>query len=591
MAINTYKEDEQSFKGNKLSILKRVLKYYAAYKLKIAAVIIMVLITSALVIILPKFAEYAIDVNVASKDLHGLYKTIAMYICAIALLGILYWVRVRMLSKITNEIVYTIRQDAFTHLQTLSLFYFDSRPTGKILSRLINDVSSLKEMLTKVISTLIPNAVQLIGIMIVMLLSNAKLALSVFILIPVLFVSIYFVNIRNFKNWEDYRKKTSNMNAYTHESYTGIKVIQAFSAEQESIEECDRILSDVHKKWVRTVGRADLMNIVVIGSQGLGYFVLYLFAVKWLHMGASSIGELVAFATYSAMFWSPIRQLATMINQLTNQITGAGRVFELLDTESTLQEKPNAKPLTVSEGRVEFKNICFAYPDEPEVEVLHNINFTAEPGQMIALVGSTGSGKTTIVNLLDRFYDPVSGQVLVDGQDISEATIASLRSNIGVMTQEPFLFSGTVRENLVYGKDNATEDEILNACQKLGLMTFINSLPAGLDSPIKQESMSHGQKQMIALARTLIANPKILILDEATSAIDTRTEQIVQEGMSILMEGRTSFVVAHRLSTIIKSDRIMVINDKGIAESGTHRELLAAKGLYEGLYKAQFEEL
>lgn len=591
MAINTYKEDEESFKESKGSIFKRVLKYYAGYKMKIVAVILMVIACSSIVIALPKFAEYAIDVNIANKDSVGLYKTIALYVAAIILLGVLYTTRVKMLSKITNEIVYTIRKQAFEHLQTLSLYYFDSRPTGKILSRLINDISSLKDMLTKLIATVIPNLFQIVGIVTIMLVSNAKLALSVFIIIPILIVCIYFINIRNFKNWEDYRKKTSNMNAYTHESYTGIRVIQAFGAEQEATEECDRILLDVHNKWVKTVRRADLLDIVVIGSQGLGYFFLYFMAVKVLHMGESSVGELVAFATYSAMFWQPIRQLATMVNSITNQITGAGRVFELLDTKSILLEDKDAKELDVTNGNVEFKDISFAYPDEPEQEILHNVNFSAKSGQMIALVGPTGAGKTTIINLLVRFYDPLKGKVLIDGQDISKVTLLSLRKNIGVMTQDPFLFSGTIRDNLTYGKLDATDDEILNACERIGLTDFINSRPEGLNAQISQDEMSHGQKQMIALARTLIADPKILILDEATSAIDTRTEQLIQAGMSVLMEGRTSFVVAHRLSTIVKADRIMVIQNKGIAEEGTHKELIQKDKIYAALYKAQFEEV
>lgn len=280
-----------------------------------------------------------------------------------------------------------------------------------------------------------------------------------------------------------------------------------------------------------------------------------------------------------------------MYNQLTNQLTGAGRVFELMDTESILQEAPDAKELTVPEGKVEFKNISFAYPDEPDVEILHKVSFTAEPGQMIALVGPTGAGKTTIVNLLVRFYDPVSGKVLIDGQDISKATLASLRKNIGVMTQDPFLFSGTIRENLLYGKQDATNEELISACHRIGLDDYILSLPKGFDTEVSQETMSQGQKQLIALARTLIADPAIIMLDEATSAIDTRTEQQVQAGMSVLMKGRTSFVVAHRLSTVVKADRIMVIQNKGIAEEGTHRELLEKGGLYANLYKAQFEEV
>ncbi|MBQ9810510.1 MAG: ABC transporter ATP-binding protein, partial [Spirochaetales bacterium] len=332
-------------------------------------------------------------------------------------------------------------------------------------------------------------------------------------------------------------------------------------------------------------------NIVIHWSMGIGYFVLYLFAIKWLKLGESSVGQLIAFATYIALFWQPIRSLAATFNQFTNQVTSAQRVFELLDTESILQEVPDAKTLDVKDGAVEFRNITFAYPDEPDVEVIHDLSLSVKPGEMIALVGPTGAGKTTIVNLISRFYDPLDGQVLIDGQDISKVTLASLRANIGVMTQDSFLFSGTIRENLLYGRPDATEEQMIDACHQLGMDDMIMSQPQGFDSKISQDSLSQGQKQLIALARTLIANPKILLLDEATSAIDTRTEELVQAGMALLMKGRTSFVVAHRLSTIVKADRILVIQNKGIAEEGTHKELMKKKGIYADLYNSQFEEL
>lgn len=591
MAVNTYKKDEENITASKKSLLLRVLSYYGKYRLKIVLVIFMVVFCSGVLVVIPRFAQHAIDVDIANKDLHGLYITMGISIGLSLLTWLFFVLREHMLSRITNEIVYEIRKEAFSHLQTLSLYYFDSRPTGKILSRLVSDVSSLKDMLTKLISSLIPNVILLVGIVTVMFISNWGLALSVFVVVPFLVLSIYFVTVKGFRNWESFRAKNSNMNAYMHESYSGIKVIQAFNAEEEAIEENNRVITDVQKAWNKAVRRADLLNIVTSWSQGLGYFVLYLFAVKWLKMGQSSVGELVAFASYIVLFWQPIRALASMYNQLTNQLTGAGRVFELMDTQSILQEAPDAKELKVEKGKVEFKNISFAYPDEPDVEILHNVSFTAEPGQMIALVGPTGAGKTTIVNLLVRFYDPVSGQVLIDGQDIAKATLSSLRKNIGVMTQDPFLFSGTIRENLLYGKQDATNEELVSACQRIGLDEYILSLPKGFDTEVSQETMSQGQKQLIALARTLIADPAIIMLDEATSAIDTRTEQQVQAGMSVLMKGRTSFVVAHRLSTIVKADRIMVIQNKGIAEEGNHKELLEKNGLYAGLYKAQFEEI
>jgi ATP-binding cassette, subfamily B, multidrug efflux pump len=591
MAVNTYKEDEKTSDVSNKSVLLRTISYLKDYKLQTAFAIIMIIVQTLIVAILPTLSERAVDVDIANADTQGLIKTVGLAI----FLGLAIWALTigykKILADVTNKIVYDIRKTAFEHLQTLSLYYFDSRPTGKILSRLINDVSSLKDMFSRLIATLIPNLVLIITVIIVMLVLNPVLSISAFAVLPLLVLSLYFIMIKGFKNWMDFRQKNSNMNAYTHEAYTGIKVIQAFNAEKESIEEGDRILDDVEKSWVTAVRRSDLLNIVVSWSQGLGYFLLYFFSVYWLKIGASSVGQIIAFASYISLFWQPIRALAAAFNQFTNQVTSAQRVFELLDTESILQEVPNAKELEIKDGKVEFEHINFAYPDEPETEVLHDLNLTVEPGQMIALVGPTGAGKTTIVNLLSRFYDPTQGRVYIDGQDISTVSLASLRSNVGVMTQDSFLFSGTIRENLLYGKPSATETEMRSACTKLGLDDFITSQPDGFDSKISQESLSQGQKQLIALARTLIADPKILLLDEATSAIDTQTEELVQKGMATLMKGRTSFVVAHRLSTIVKADRILVIQNKGIAESGNHKELMEKNGIYAALYKAQFEEL
>lgn len=591
MAVNTYKQDENVSNVSNGKTLLRTISYLKDYKLQTALAILMILAETLIVALLPRLSERAVDIDIANKDAHGLLLTMGIATGLALAIWLLTMGFKKILADVTNKIIYDIRKDAFDHLQTLSLYYFDSRPTGKILSRLINDISSLKEMFTRLISTLIPNLTLIIAVVVIMVSASPVLSLSAFVVVPLLVLSIYVVTIKGFKNWMDFRQKNSNMNAYTHESYAGIKVIQAFNAEKETITEGDKIMKDVEKAWVKAVRRADLLNIVIIWSQGIGYFVLYLFAVKWLKLGQTSVGQLIAFATYIALFWQPIRSLAATFNQFTNQVTSAQRVFELLDTESILQEVPNATELKVTEGRVDFKDITFAYPDEPDVEILHNLSFSVNPGDMIALVGPTGAGKTTIVNLLARFYDPVAGSVLIDGQDIANVTLASLRAGVGVMTQDSFLFSGTIRENLVYGKPDATDEEIRNACHQLGLDDFIMSQEHGFESKISQDALSQGQKQLIALARTLIADPKILLLDEATSAIDTRTEELVQKGMAVLMKNRTSFVVAHRLSTIVKATKILVIQNKGIAEAGTHQELLKANGIYAGLYKAQFEEL
>ena len=591
MAVNTYRQDEKTSDVSNFRTLVRTLGYLKKFRFKTIASIAMILVQTLIVAVLPMICEYAVDVNIANGDAAALIKTMIAGSGLVLVSWLLTLGYKRILADVTNRIVYDIRREAFDHLQTLSLFYFDSRPTGKILSRLIGDVSSLKEMFTKLITTVIPNVALVLSVLVIMVKSSPALSLSAIILLPLLILSIYFITIRGFKNWMSFRHKNSNMNAYTHEAYTGIKVIQAFGAEKETIEEADRIVKDVEKAWNKAVRRADLLNFVIFWSMGIGYFILYLFAVRWLKLGQTSVGQLIAFASYIALFWEPVKSIASALNQFTNQLTSAQRVFELLDTQSILQEVPDATQLKVTSGEVEFKNITFAYPDEPDVQIIRDLNLHVNPGEMIALVGPTGAGKTTIINLIARFYDPVEGKVLIDGQDISKVTLTSLRSNIGVMTQDSFLFSSTVKENLLYGNPEATEDQMRSACTKLGLDNMIMSLPHGFDSQLDQETLSQGQKQLIALARTLIADPRILLLDEATSAIDTRTEELVQKGMSILMKGRTSFIVAHRLSTIVRADRILVIQDKGIAESGTHSQLLSENGIYLNLYNSQFEDI
>ena len=591
MAVNTYRQDEKTSDVSNFRTLVRTLGYLKEFRLKTIASIAMILVQTLIVAVLPMICEYAVDVNIANGDAAALIRTMIAGSGLVLVSWLLTLGYKRILADVTNRIVYDIRREAFDHLQTLSLFYFDSRPTGKILSRLIGDVSSLKEMFTKLITTVIPNVALVLSVLVIMVKSSPALSLSAIILLPLLILSIYLITIRGFKNWMSFRHKNSNMNAYTHEAYTGIKVIQAFGAEKETIEEADRIVKDVEKAWNKAVRRADLLNFVIFWSMGIGYFILYLFAVRWLKLGQTSVGQLIAFASYIALFWEPVKSIASALNQFTNQLTSAQRVFELLDTQSILQEVPDATQLKVTSGEVEFKNITFAYPDEPDAQIIRDLNLHVNPGEMIALVGPTGAGKTTIINLIARFYDPVEGKVLIDGQDISKVTLTSLRSNIGVMTQDSFLFSGTVKENLLYGNPEATEDQMRWACTKLGLDDMIMSLPRGFDSHLEQDTLSQGQKQLIALARTLIADPRILLLDEATSAIDTRTEELVQKGMSILMKGRTSFIVAHRLSTIVRADRILVIQDKGIAESGTHSQLLSENGIYVNLYNSQFEDI
>ena len=592
MAVETFRTDEKNALSDKRRILHRIFSYLGQYRKEIILSIILMTACSLIVIMLPRIVEHAIDVDIMNKDVPALAKTAAFGFS----LCLIWWfcntLRMRKMAKVANSIVYGIRRDAFAHLGSLSLFYFDSRPTGKILSRLINDVTGMKDMMSQLVTSILPNIIMIVGILVAMLISNWILALSAIVVVPLFIEATYFVTIKGFSNWENYRKKQSNLNAFSHENYSGIRIIQSFNAESETEKTFESIINEVETAWNKAVRRSDLMNIVWSMANGLGLISLYFIGYFILGSGKNEIGELVAFSSYLTLFWMPIRQLAMTYNQLTNNITAAGRVFELLDTPANLLEAPDAKAYEIKDGTVCFSSVSFAYPDEPGTLILENLSFFVPKGRTIALVGATGAGKTTVINLIARFYDPVSGEILIDGRNIRNMRFSDLRKAVSVMTQEPFLFSGTIRENLLYGNEDAEEEKMRSACQMIGVEKFILSLSDGYDSKVDSTSFSQGQRQLLALARTLISDPRILILDEATSAIDTESEMLVQNGMKLIMKGRTSFVVAHRLSTIRNADEIFVIQDKTIVERGNHEKLIRKNdGIYRALYEAQFTSI
>ena len=583
-----YKKDEASSKVSKGETIKRILKYCAQYRGKVVVISIIAVISAALKTVIPLFTEKAVDVDIANRDIKGLVITVSTAVACAVLWGILAVLRDSMTARISNDVVYRARTEAYSNILSLPLGFFDSRPSGRIITRIINDCDKMKEITKSLTSSLIPNFIFLIFVMGMMLYLNPFLALSSFVVIPFLVGSSYFIIIRGYSNWENFRKKESNFTAFVHEDYAGIRPVQSFGAEEETQEECDRLLEDVKKGWCKAVRRSDAFGIVVNASIALGYVFLLLCAVYWMEEGTTSVGEILAFISYIGLFWQPIRSLASIYNQIINNLSSAARVFEIMDEKSDITEDENAVDIDVKEGRVEFRNVTFSYPDDESTNIVENLSFSVKGGETVALVGPTGAGKTTIINMIARFYDSVEGDILLDGQDIKKATFSSLRKAVSVMPQDSVLFTGTVRDNLTYGKDvdDAVIDEKIN---ELGLTSLIDSLPSGYDTLIKDAGLSSGQKQLIALARTMIADPKILILDEATSNVDTRTELMVQRGLKVLMKGRTSFIVAHRLSTIRNADEIFVVGNKTIMERGNHDELMKIEGgEYRSLYEAQF---
>ncbi len=587
MAYNSYKEDEKSVEKSKLQTLKRLLLYLLKYKWTIVLVLILMGYCVVVSLINPLIIESAIDNHIGNKDYIGLYKLliIALIINLIATFAIK--LRMYIMAKMCNQILLTIRQELYTHIQKLGFKFFDSRPTGKILSRIIGDINSLKDVLSNCVTTLIPDFITVCAVVIIMFSKNPKLAVAALISTPFMAIAITMIQVKAHPRWQTFRKKSSNLNAFLHEDMSGMKIIHSFTAEKETEETFDELLNE-HKSSFRSAVRlSDCFGSVIDFSWGFGCVALYFIGIVVLKDENISVGTFLAFGTYINMFWQPINNLSNFYNQITTNIAGAERIFEILDTKPEIEDEKGVVDLPDIKGEVTFDHVTFGYDEE---KVLDDVSFVIKPGETIAIVGPTGAGKSTIINLISRFYDANEGRVLLDGYDVKDVSIESLRKQVGTMTQENFIFSGTVKDNIRYGKLDATDEEIIEAAKAVNAHEFIMKLDKGYDTELLERGggLSIGQKQILALARTMVSKPKILILDEATSSIDTKTELIVQKGIDKLLSGRTSFVIAHRLSTIKKADRIFVVDNGKIIEEGNHRQLLKKKGAYYNLYMAQF---
>lgn len=593
MSVNTFKEDEYQKEVLKKDTLLRLYRYLLAYTKQITLVFLIMALTIAINMLNPLIIERAIDVHIANKDMENL---IRLGIAAAAL-NVIYvlGVKLRMyiMAKMSNQVLLTIRNELYVHIQKLSFSFFDSRPTGKILARVIGDVNSLKEVLSDSVTKLIPDFLTIIAVAVIMLMKNARMAMAAIITLPFLAAGMYIIQSFSHKRWQIYRKKVSNINAFIHEDLSGIRIIQSFTAEKESDAAFEILLKEQRDSFISAVIFADAFGSLIEITWGVGGFLLYFIGIKIMGVGNVGVGTFIAFSTYLSMFWSPIRNLANFYNKMVTNLSAAERVFDILDTEPEIVDRKNVYELPAIRGKVEFKHVSFAYSDEQETMVLNDVSFTVQPGETIALVGSTGAGKTTIVNLISRFYDIMQGDIYVDGHSLKAVSIHSLRKQMGVMTQDNFLFSGTIRENIKYGRLDATDEEMIEAAKAVNAHEFIMKLENGYDTVISERGarLSIGQRQLLAFARTMISKPGILILDEATSSIDTHTEILVQQGIETLLEGRTSFVIAHRLSTIKKADRIFVIDHGEICEEGSHEQLMEKKGAYYELYQAQFKNI
>ncbi len=590
MARNKYDVDEILEESFDFDQFKRLMAYLKPYRKRFFSVAVMMLTASAFTMLIPQFFLRIMDVCIPAKDMRG----VAFY-SGLTLLAALYSaISLRYKIKHTNiigqQIIHDLRSDIFEHLQDLPFSYYDNRPHGKIQVRVVNYVNSLSDLLSNGIVNTITDLCNLFFIVTFMFLTNVRLTLLCLCGLPILAAVVIFIKKRQHRAWQIQSNKQSNLNAYIAESINGIRVTQSFVREEMNSNIFNDLSSSYRKSWMHAVlynftmgPSVDLISMATTSA-------IYVLDIHWMFDSASpiTIGVLIAFTSYVSRFWAPINTLAAFYNSLLTAISYLERIFETIDEPVSVQDAPDAVEMPPIHGDVSFEQVSFSY--EPGVRILDNVNFKAKAGDSFAIVGPTGAGKTTLVNLLSRFYNLDTGRILIDGTDISNVTIHSLRAQMGVMMQDSFIFAGTIMDNIRYGNHTATDEDVIRAAKTVCAHDFIMELENGYQTEVNERGsrLSAGQRQLISFARALLADPKILILDEATSSIDTETEIALQKGLSELLKGRTSFIIAHRLSTIRNADCIMYVDRGNILEKGTHEELMALGGEYYRLYMSQY---
>jgi ATP-binding cassette subfamily B protein len=588
MARNKYDVDEDLVEEFNARSVKRMLAYLRPSRRPVAFAVFLMIVASLVSLSVPMILQIAIDKAIPQKDIQMLVLLGAVVAATQVVNALCLFIRIRVMNRIGQDVIHAIRSDIFVHLQKLPFTFFDSRPHGKILIRVVNYVNSLSDLLSNGIINLIADLFSLAFIIMYMAWLDWRLTLVSLATLPVLAAVVLAMKKRQRIAWQDMSRKQSNLNAYLHESLSGAKITQSFAREPET----GRIFAKLGSEWRRTWMVAvscffQVWPAIEIISVA-GVCLVYAAGVVWLHQ-AITVGVLVAFVGYIWRFWAPISTIGNFYSSLVQSAAYLERIFETIDEPEAIKDKPGARELAEVKGDVAFEHVQFSY--EAGLPILKGINFHARPGDTIAIVGPTGAGKTTIVNLLSRFYTPDSGRITVDGHDIQDLTIQSLRRRMGVMLQDSFLFSGTIRDNIRYGRLDATDAEVEAAAKAVCAHEFILGLHLGYDTPLNERGirLSMGQRQLISFARALLADPAILILDEATSSVDTETERAIQKGLGSLLAGRTSFVIAHRLSTIRNATTILFVDHGMILEAGTHDELTALRGHYWQLYASMHQ--
>lgn len=592
MARNKFDVDERLETPFDSRHLKRVGVYIGKHKWKMLLALFLSALASVTSLAVPKITQTVMDVAVPQKNVDLLLK-MALAFMGIIIVGIVFTViRSRIMAFVSQQIIYDIRKDLFAHLQQLPFAYYDSRPAGKILVRVINYVNSVSDILSNGIINSILEIINIIFIVVYMYTTEPTLATIVVAGLPIFVAIIIILKPRQRRAWQNQSNKNSNYNAYLAESIDGVRVSELFARQDVNCSIMQRLATACRSAWLKAIY---ISNSVWLSSEIITQIVftlMYYAGVYWLGGAVVSFGVILAMGQYVSRFWQPITNLANIYNSFVNNMAYLERIFETMDEPVVIDDKPNAETLPPITGAVDYNNITFGY--EEGQTVLKDVDLHVKAGESIALVGPTGAGKSTIVNLLCRFYDLRSGSITLTDEsgvkhDITDVTLHSLRSQMGIMLQDSFIFSGTILDNIRYGRLDATDDEVRQAAAVVRADDFIREMPQGYKTTVNERggSLSQGQKQLIAFARTLLSDPRILILDEATSSIDTKTEKLLQDGIQALLKGRTSFIIAHRLSTIKNCDRILYIGNQGIMEAGSHDELMAKRGAYYELYTAQ----
>lgn len=586
---NTYKEDEILEEPFDIKHLLRASGYIKKHAGKMGAALFFSAIGGAAALVSPMIVQRALDIAVPNQDKDMLFRLVIAATVFYIVSVIMTTIRSHIMVNVSQDIIYQIRGDLFEHLQKLPFQYYDDRPHGKILVRVVNYVNSVSDMLSNGLINVILEIINLVFIIVFMFAVDVKLSLVVLAGVPVLMVFMFWIKNKQRKAWQAVSNKNSNLNAYLQENIVGARITQIFAREDENADIFKTLSSNCRKTWMKAVSYSTMVWPGIDTISVLVRAAIFMFALLVFSRGNESLGVIVAISSYASRFWQPIMNLGNIFNNFINNMAYLERIFETMDEPVTIDDAPDAKPIGKLVGEVTFENVSFSY--EKGKEVLHDVSFSVKPGESVALVGPTGAGKSTIVSLISRFYDVQSGRILIDGQDISKVTLNSLRSQMGIMLQDSFIFSGTIGDNIRYGKLDATEAEIRRASKAVCADDFIKYMPKRYNTEVKERGalLSQGQKQLISFARTLLSDPAILVLDEATSSIDVQTEKALQKGLDAMLEGRTSFIIAHRLSTITKCDKIMYIDKGGITECGSHEELMAKKGDYYHLYTAQID--